>query len=193
MAKQVTHKVVQDRPLRIPDHAGPPRGAGITRCLASSSFRTVISNNLDALRVFANPNILVVSKGIISEAEATDLFKMYFPSFYFHNPSEIIYRFFHGCSTFLPVFDSAVDTFASLHERSPFAVDSICMVAARVRDGGGKTSCPCRGTNVAKPIFISSGKPSDVYTKCLQEVQTISCATLFAPVLRVEAVQAMSA
>jgi hypothetical protein len=97
----------------------------------------------------------VVSKGIISEAEATDLFKI----------------FFHGCSTFLPVFDSAVDTFASLHERSPFAVDSICMVAARVRDGGGK--------------------PSDVYTKCLQEVQTISCATLFAPVLRVEAVQAM--
>lgn len=97
----------------------------------------------------------VVSKGIISEAEATDLFKI----------------FFHGCSTFLPVFDSAVDTFTSLHDRSPFAVDSICMVAARVRDGGGK--------------------PSEVYTKCLQEVQTISCATLFAPVLRVEAVQAM--
>jgi len=45
------------------------------------------------------------------------------------------------------------------------------MVAARVRDGGGK--------------------PSEVYTKCLQEVQTISCATLFAPVMRIEAVQAM--
>ncbi|KAH9982335.1 hypothetical protein BGW80DRAFT_1262820 [Lactifluus volemus] len=97
----------------------------------------------------------VVSKGIISEAEATDLFKI----------------FFHGCSTFLPVFDSSVDTFQSLHERSPFAVDSICMVAARVRDGGGKSS--------------------DVYNKCFQEVQAISCATLFAPVLRVEAVQAM--
>ncbi|KAI0005575.1 hypothetical protein BJV74DRAFT_805347 [Russula compacta] len=97
----------------------------------------------------------VVSKGIISEAEATELFKI----------------FFHGCSTFLPIFDSSIDTFASLHERSPFAVDSICMVAARVRDGGDK--------------------PGEVYTKCLQEVQTISCATLFAPVLRVEAVQAM--
>ncbi|KAH8991918.1 hypothetical protein EDB92DRAFT_1858931 [Lactarius akahatsu] len=97
----------------------------------------------------------VVSKGIVSAAEATDLFKI----------------FFHGCSTFLPIFDSSIDTFASLHERSPFAVDTICMVAARVRDGGGK--------------------PSEVYTKCLQEVQTISCATLFAPVLRVEAVQAM--
>ncbi|KAH8998824.1 hypothetical protein EDB86DRAFT_2910294 [Lactarius hatsudake] len=97
----------------------------------------------------------VVSKGIVSVAEATDLFKI----------------FFHGCSTFLPIFDSSIDTFASLHERSPFAVDTICMVAARVRDGGGK--------------------PSEVYTNCLQEVQTISCATLFAPVLRVEAVQAM--
>lgn len=29
-----------------------------------------------AVRVFANPNTQVVSKGIISEAEATDLFKM---------------------------------------------------------------------------------------------------------------------
>ena len=51
----------------------------------------------------------------------------------------------------------------------------------------------CRRRSAVKPIFSSSGNPSDVYKKCLQEVQTISCATLFAPVLRVEAVQAMSA
>ncbi len=67
------------------------------------------------------------------------------------------------------------------------------MVAARVRDGGGEISCPCPGRHAVNPIFAFSGKPSEVYTKCLQEVQTISCATLFAPVLRVEAVQAMSA
>lgn len=30
-----------------------------------------------------------------------------------------------------------MDTYEALHERSPFAVDCICMVAARVRDGGG--------------------------------------------------------
>lgn len=65
------------------------------------------------------------------------------------------------------------------------------MVAARVRDGGGKVSCSYAGRNAL--IVVASGKPSEVYTKCLQEVQTISCATLFAPVLRVEAVQAMSA
>lgn len=37
-----------------------------------------------------------------------------------------------------PVFDSATDTYDALHERSPFAVNAICMVAARVRDGGGQ-------------------------------------------------------
>lgn len=40
--------------------------------------------------------------------------------------------------------------------------------------------------------FHFSGPPSEVYIKCLEEVQTISCATLFAPVTRQEAVQAMS-
>ncbi|KAG6830299.1 hypothetical protein H0H92_001377 [Tricholoma furcatifolium] len=97
----------------------------------------------------------VVTKNIITEDEARELFSI----------------FYRGCSTFLPVFDSAHDTFDALHERSPFAVDCICMVATRVRDGGGT--------------------PSEVRVKILEEVQAISCATLFAPVMRSEAVQAM--
>ncbi|KAJ7706360.1 hypothetical protein B0H17DRAFT_1036885 [Mycena rosella] len=97
----------------------------------------------------------VVTKNILSETEARELFRI----------------FYHGCSTFLPVFDSNSDTFDALHDRSPFAVDCICMVAARVRDGGGK--------------------PSDTYLQTLEEVQTISRATLFSPVTRHEAVQAM--
>ncbi|EIN14059.1 hypothetical protein PUNSTDRAFT_80092, partial [Punctularia strigosozonata HHB-11173 SS5] len=97
----------------------------------------------------------VVTKGIISEGEARDLFRI----------------FYHGCSTFLSVFDPTYDTYDDLHGRSPFAVDCICMVAAGVRDGGGK--------------------PSETYKKCLEEVQTISQATLFSPVTRQEAVQAM--
>jgi hypothetical protein len=36
------------------------------------------------------------------------------------------------------VFDANTDTYDALHDRSPFAVNCICMVAARVRDGGGK-------------------------------------------------------
>ncbi|KAF5388490.1 hypothetical protein D9757_004585 [Collybiopsis confluens] len=104
-------------------------------------------------RVLTFPD--VVTKNIISEADARELFRI----------------FYHGCSTFLPVFDYNIDTFDALHERSPFAVNCICMVAARVRDGGGK--------------------PSEIHKACLEEVQAISCATLFAPVTRVEAVQAM--
>jgi len=97
----------------------------------------------------------VVTKNIIPEAEARELFRI----------------FYHGCSTFLPIFDANIDTFDGLHERSPFAVDCICMVAAQVRDGGGN--------------------PSDTFLKCQEEVQAISCATLFSPVTRQEAVQAM--
>jgi hypothetical protein len=65
----------------------------------------------------------VVTKNIISEAEARSLFQI----------------FYHGCSTFLPVFDGNVDTYDALHVRSPFAVNCICMVAAKVRDGGGES------------------------------------------------------
>ncbi|PPQ63001.1 hypothetical protein CVT24_006107 [Panaeolus cyanescens] len=97
----------------------------------------------------------VVKKGIVTQDQAQQLFKI----------------FYDGCSTFLPVFDSATDTYESLRERSPFAVDTICMVGARVRDGGGK--------------------PSEMYLRCLEQVQAISSASLFAPVLRYEAVQSM--
>ncbi|KAG8897423.1 hypothetical protein FRB99_008163, partial [Tulasnella sp. 403] len=97
----------------------------------------------------------VVTKGIISEEEARELFNI----------------FFTGCSMFLPVFDAITDTYDALHKRSPFCVDAICMVAAKVRDGGGP--------------------PSETYKKCLKEVHDITCATLFAPVVRQEVVQAM--
>ncbi|TFK56556.1 hypothetical protein OE88DRAFT_1649912 [Heliocybe sulcata] len=97
----------------------------------------------------------VVTKGIITEQEARELFRI----------------FYSGCSTFLPVFDVNVDTYDSLHERSPFAVDCICMVAALVRDGGGA--------------------PSETFLKCQEEVHMISQATLFLPVTRQEPVRAM--
>ncbi|KZV93797.1 hypothetical protein EXIGLDRAFT_716777 [Exidia glandulosa HHB12029] len=97
----------------------------------------------------------VVTKRLISEQEARELFKI----------------FYEGCSTFLPVFDARVDTYDALRERSPFAVDCICMVAAKVRDGGGP--------------------PSEMYTKILEEVHNICSKTLFAPVARKEVVQSM--
>jgi len=72
---------------------------------------------------------------------------------------------------FLPVFDPETDYYDALRKRSPFCVNAICMIAAKVRDGGSE--------------------PSETYIRCLQEVHAISCATLFSPVLRQEAVQAM--
>ena len=90
-----------------------------------------------------------------------------------------------------PVFDSRTDTYDALHERSPFAVDAICMVAARVRDGGGQHG-PHLHFKVAPDFHSIATTPSDVHRSCLQEVQEISRATLFAPVLHCEAVQAMS-
>ncbi|KAI0030204.1 hypothetical protein K488DRAFT_23891, partial [Vararia minispora EC-137] len=116
-----------------------------------SKRRKTSSNKVSRVATFPD----VVSKGIIAEADARELFKI----------------FYHGCSTFLPIFDSSYDTYDSLRSRSPFAVNSICMVAAKVRDGGGKAS--------------------DVYRACLSETQAIACATLFSPVIRQEAVQAM--
>jgi hypothetical protein len=63
------------------------------------------------------------------------------------------------------------------------------MVAARVRDGGGIVSCHL----LHKPLTQNeTGKASETYTRCLDEVQTISSATLFLPVTRHEAVQSMS-
>ena len=50
-----------------------------------------------------------------------------------------IFSFYHGCSTFLPVFDPKVDTYDVLHRISPFCVNAICMVAAKVTDGGGES------------------------------------------------------
>jgi len=97
-------------------------------------------------------------------------------------------RFYAGCSTFLPVFDSRVDTFDALHHRSPFAVDAICMVGARVRDGGGQFILSV--SSFFHDLF--PGTPSETYNRSLDAVQNISRATLFSPVTRVEAIQAMS-
>jgi len=90
-----------------------------------------------------------------------------------------------------PVFDAATDTYDALHERSPFAVTAICMVAARVRDGGGQCCKPLESMMQTEG-FVLATTPSEVHLKCLQKVRGISSATLFAPVSHCEAVQAMS-
>ena len=60
----------------------------------------------------------------------------------------------------------------SLRIRSPFSITAIVMAGARVRDGGGAIS--------------------DVQRLAREHAQRIAVGTLFNPVARIEAVQAMS-
>ncbi|CDZ97001.1 fungal specific transcription factor domain protein [Phaffia rhodozyma] len=101
-----------------------------------------------------NPFPDVVTKGMVSEAEARELYNI----------------FFSGSNLFVPLFDPAYDTFESLRDRTPFTVDVILAVAAKIRGGNG-------------PLGPSFRAASD-------EAHGIARSTLFGPVVRKEAVQA---
>ncbi|KAF8322111.1 hypothetical protein DL93DRAFT_2093394 [Clavulina sp. PMI_390] len=109
---------------------------------------------VEPIPVNAFPN--VIDKGLVSETEARELYKI----------------FFSGCHIFIPCFDpTSFDTFDSLKSRTPFCFDSILAVASKIRAG--------------------SGLPSETFHRCLEEAQGIARSTLFGPVVRKEAVQAM--
>ncbi|KAG8684242.1 hypothetical protein FRC09_015514 [Ceratobasidium sp. 395] len=82
-----------------------------------------------------------------------------------------MYRFFSGCHLFIPLFDPAYDTFESLRDRTPFCFDAILAVAAKIR--------------------VGNGQPGATFHRCLEEAQGIARSTLFGPIVRKEAVQAM--
>lgn len=86
--------------------------------------------------------------------------------------AQLTVSFYAGSSNFIPCFDPSQDTWESLRSRSPFSITAIIMVGARVRDGGGAIS--------------------DVQRLCREYAQRIAVGTLFNPVARIEAVQAMS-
>lgn len=48
-------------------------------------------------------------------------------------------RFFEGASDYVPIFDPT-DTWASLRERSPFAVTALILVGAKIEDAGKEPS-----------------------------------------------------
>jgi hypothetical protein len=97
----------------------------------------------------------VVEKGLVSDAEARELYHI----------------FFSGCHLFVPLFDPLHDTYEDLKERSPWCFNAILAVASKIRAG--------------------NGPPSVTFYKCLEEAQMIARSTLFGPVVRKEAVQAM--
>ncbi|KDQ21520.1 hypothetical protein BOTBODRAFT_99872 [Botryobasidium botryosum FD-172 SS1] len=84
---------------------------------------------------------------------------------------ELYHIFFSGCHLFIPLFDPAYDTYEGLRERTPFCFDAVLAVASKIRAGTGPLS----------PTFH----------RCLEEAQGIARSTLFGPIVRKEAVQAM--
>ncbi|KZV73304.1 hypothetical protein PENSPDRAFT_574673 [Peniophora sp. CONT] len=64
----------------------------------------------------------VVEKGLVSDAEARELFHI----------------FFSGCHLFIPLFDPAYDTYEGVRERSPWTFDAILAVAGKIRSGNNQ-------------------------------------------------------
>lgn len=85
---------------------------------------------------------------------------------------ELMSIYYSGSSNFIPCYDPSFDTWESLKVRSPFSITTIVLVGARVRDGGGPAS--------------------EVQRRCREHAQEVAQNTMFNPVARVEAVQAMS-
>ncbi|WVQ85715.1 hypothetical protein IAT38_007881 [Cryptococcus sp. DSM 104549] len=68
-----------------------------------------------------NPFPDVVTKGLVSEDEARDLWDI----------------FFSGCHYFVPLWDKSYDTFETYIERTPFSTNGLLAVAAKIRAGNG--------------------------------------------------------
>ncbi|KAJ7072325.1 hypothetical protein C8F01DRAFT_1103486 [Mycena amicta] len=66
----------------------------------------------------------VVEKGLVTDAEARELYNI----------------FFSGCHLFIPLFDPTYDTYESLMERTPWTFDAILAVAGKIRSGNGPLS-----------------------------------------------------
>ncbi|KAG9221145.1 hypothetical protein CCMSSC00406_0005416 [Pleurotus cornucopiae] len=66
----------------------------------------------------------VVEKGLVSDAEARELYHI----------------FFAGCHLFIPLFDPSYDSYESLMERTPWTFDAILAIASKIRSGSGPLS-----------------------------------------------------
>ncbi|TXT04932.1 hypothetical protein VHUM_04015 [Vanrija humicola] len=68
-----------------------------------------------------NPFPDVVTKGLVSETEARELWDI----------------FFSGCHYFVPLWDKKYDTYETFIERTPFSTNGLLAVAAKIRAGNG--------------------------------------------------------
>ncbi|GFZ43370.1 hypothetical protein JCM24511_01090 [Saitozyma sp. JCM 24511] len=68
-----------------------------------------------------NPFPDVITKGLVSETEARELWDI----------------FFSGCHYFVPLWDKSYDTYETYVERTPFSTNGLLAVAAKIRAGNG--------------------------------------------------------
>jgi hypothetical protein len=102
-----------------------------------------------------NPFPDVVTKGLVSLQEALGLWDI----------------FFSGCHLFVPLWDPKYDQFDTYLSRTPFSLNGLLAVAAKIRAGNG-------------PL-------GQTFHHCLEEAQGIARSTLFGPIVRKEAAMAM--
>ncbi|KAG8901440.1 hypothetical protein FRB99_005297 [Tulasnella sp. 403] len=143
-------KVTEERGMEMDAgeyHSGrhPNRFAGGTPSMSS------VASNSSVVKARRKKTKDVVENGIISVEDAHQLYRNYFS----------------GCHRLLAVFDPAVDTFASIKERSPFLLCALLMVGAKVRDGPLVSELQAlllrEATEHAKDrVFESKGRVEDV-------------------------------
>ncbi|KAG8687340.1 hypothetical protein FRC09_013551 [Ceratobasidium sp. 395] len=123
------------RSLAFPAHTSPPRQPESTNASATSdippthpevSIQPETDQEPEAVEEEHAPERErdAIEKGIVSEGEAGELYRIYFT----------------GCYRVLAVFNERVDIFESLRARSPFLLNCILMAASKARDGGGSPS-----------------------------------------------------
>ncbi|EJD34230.1 hypothetical protein AURDEDRAFT_131278 [Auricularia subglabra TFB-10046 SS5] len=96
--------------------------AASTSGASSSAPRVKRRKRVEPIPPNAYPH--VVEKGLVSDAEARELYHI----------------FFSGCHLFIPLFDPSYDTYDALKERTPWCFDSILAVASQVKAGNGPPS-----------------------------------------------------
>ncbi|KAK4686916.1 hypothetical protein P7C73_g3194, partial [Tremellales sp. Uapishka_1] len=77
-----------------------------------------------------NPFPDVVTKGLVTEAEARELWAI----------------FFSGCQYFVPLWDKDYDTYETFIERTPFSTNGLLAVAAKIRAGNEEAQGIARST-----------------------------------------------
>ncbi|KIM31839.1 hypothetical protein M408DRAFT_327253 [Serendipita vermifera MAFF 305830] len=120
-------EVINDLAEAPADQSRPSRKRKRTESFGTDNYgpeTSVIPDHTGRSAAYGDQSPDVIEKGVITDAEARELYALYFA----------------GCYRILAMFDPNLDTYDSLRRRSPFCFCCLLMVGAKVRDGGGQPS-----------------------------------------------------